>query len=233
MNRKYEHIFFDLDHTIWDFEANAKETLQDIFLINKLDEKGITDFEKFVEFYSYHNKLLWSKYTKGLIKQEELKWKRMYLALLEFKIANEELAKKMGVDFTTILPHKIHLFYYSVEILQYLKNKNYKLHLITNGFDELQTLKLKNTNIQNYFNCVITSEACNSLKPNKEIFDYALNKANATLTNSIMIGDNIEADIEGAINAGLDTIYINHLNYEIYKRANYTVFDLKALENIL
>lgn len=230
--KKYTHLFFDLDHTIWDFESNAKSTLKDIFDINKLQEKGIESFENFFSHYSTHNHKLWDKYTKGLIKQEELKWKRMYLALLEFKIADEPLSRKMGLEFTQILPNKTNLFPYSIEILTYLKSKNYTLHLITNGFEDLQANKLLNTKIHHFFNEIITSEGSNSLKPNKEIFDYALQKANATTLNSIMIGDNIDADIEGGINAGLDTIYVNHINDRVYERANYTVFHLKELENI-
>jgi putative hydrolase of the HAD superfamily len=233
MTKKYQHIFFDLDHTLWDFESNAKHTLLDIFLMHELEKKGVNNFNIFFERYSWHNKKLWDKYTKGQIKQEELKWKRMYLALLEFKIADEQLSRKMGIDFTSILPNKTILFPYAIEILEYLKNKDYNVHLITNGFEEIQANKLKNTNTAQYFDVVVTSEISNSLKPNKEIFDYALNTTKANIGNSIMIGDNIDADIEGGINAGLDTIYVNHLNDEEYKRANYTIFNLQELENIL
>lgn len=231
--KQYKHLFFDLDHTIWDFETNAKATLYDIFVLNNLEEKGIDSFDNFFTQYSIHNHKLWDKYTKGQIKQDELKWKRMYLGLLEYKIADEQLARKMGLEFTQILPDKTNLFAYTKEILAYLKNKNYKLHLITNGFEDLQASKLMNTNIKHFFEEVITSEASNSLKPNKEIFDYALQKTNANVDESIMIGDNVDADIEGGINAGLDTIYVNHINNKKYERANYTIFHLKELEEIL
>lgn len=230
--KQYQHIFFDLDHTLWDFETNAKETLADLYELNNLMALGVDDFYKFYQQYSVHNHRLWDRYTKGFIKQDELKWKRMWLALLDYKIANEPLARKMAEEFTTILPNKINLFSYTTEILEYLKHKGYTLHLITNGFEALQFNKLKNTNLHGYFNEVITSEASNSLKPNKEIFDYALSKAKANLANSIMIGDNIDADIEGAINAGLDAVYVNHINNEPYKRANHTIFHLKELEEL-
>lgn len=231
--KQYEHIFFDLDHTLWDFETNAKQVLQDLYAINNLQQMGVPNFEIFHERYSEHNHKLWSRYTKGFIKQEELKWKRMWLALLDFKIANEPLAKKMSVEFTDILPSKTVLFPYTLEILNYLQSKNYKLHLITNGFEIVQHNKLRVSNLTKYFTQVITSEGSNSLKPNKEIFDYALQQAQATNQNSIMIGDNLEADIEGAINATLDCVYVNHINNLIYPRANHTIFSLKELENIL
>lgn len=230
---KYKHIFFDLDHTIWDFETNATETLKDIYLINKLDLLGVNDFNVFAKQYSIHNEKLWDRYTKGFIKQDELRWKRIWLALLDFKIANEPLAKTLSAQFLEILPTKTNLFDYTREILEYLKNKGYYLHLITNGFENIQFNKLKNTNLTSYFTHVITSEASNSLKPKKEIFDYALQKANATTKDSIMIGDNIEADILGAKNAGLDTIFVNHLSKDNLPQANYTIFHLQQLENIL
>ncbi len=229
---KYKHLFFDLDHTLWDFETNAKQTLNDLYTNNALLEKGVDNFDDFFGKYSYHNHRLWDKYTKGQIKQDELRWKRMWLALLEYKIADETLSKKMSMEFLDLLPSKKKLFPYTIEILDYLLSKNYQLHLITNGFESVQHNKLKNCELSNYFVEIITSEGSNSLKPNKEIFDYALLKAKANTYESIMIGDNVDADIEGGINAGLDTIFVNHLNNDIYPNANYTIFHLKELEEI-
>lgn len=229
----YKHLFFDLDHTIWDFELNAKETLQDIYLQNKLLERGILDFEAFFSRYSYHNERLWDRYTKGFIKQEELRWKRMWLALLDYKIADEPLARELSGYFLQILPTKKNLFDYSHEILQYLNGKNYILHLITNGFEKVQYNKINNAELQHYFNEVITSEASNSIKPNKEIFEYALQKTGANLHESIMIGDNLEADIQGANNIGMDSVFVNHLTQEASIKATHTIYHLKELENIL
>ncbi|MBY0481083.1 MAG: YjjG family noncanonical pyrimidine nucleotidase [Chitinophagaceae bacterium] len=230
---QYRHLFFDLDHTIWDFETNSKETLQDLYHQNALVEKGVTDFEQFFNQYSFHNHRLWDRYTKGFIKQEELRWKRMWLALLEFKIADEVLAKKLSVQFLEILPTKKKLFPYTVEILEYLKNKGYQMHLVTNGFESVQHNKLRESNLTAYFDQVITSEASNSLKPNKEIFEFALQKTGAGIEESIMIGDNQDADIQGGINAGLDTIFVNHLQVAATVKATYTIHHLKELENIL
>jgi putative hydrolase of the HAD superfamily len=229
----YKDLFFDLDHTIWDFELNSKETLWDLHLKYELEAKGINDFDVFYSQYSVHNHRLWDRYTKGFIKQEELRWKRIYLSLLDYKIADEALAKEMSHDYLDILPNKKNLFPYTIEILEYLKGKEYKMHLITNGFESVQFKKIKNSNLADYFIEVITSEASNSLKPQKEIFEYALKSANAKVENSIMIGDNESADIQGAINAGMDSVFVNHLQVKPTVPATYTITHLKELENLL
>jgi putative hydrolase of the HAD superfamily len=228
----YKDLFFDLDHTIWDFELNSKETLWDLHLKYELEAKGINNFDEFYSIYSVHNHRLWDRYSKGFIKQEELRWKRIYLSLLDYKIADEALSKEMSVDYLTILPDKKNLFPYTIEILEYLKNKDYKMHLITNGFESVQFKKIKNSNLADYFTEVITSEASNSLKPNKEIFEYALKVSNANVETSIMIGDNEDADIQGAINVGMDSIFVNHLQIQPTVPATHTITHLKELENI-
>lgn len=229
----YKDLFFDLDHTLWDFELNSKETMQELYNTHQLASIGITDFDAFFRIYIAHNHRLWDRYSKGFIKQDELRWKRIYLSLLDFKVGNEKLARDMSVDFLEILPTKKKLFPYTIEILTYLKNKNYKMHLITNGFESVQFKKINNANIAHFFNEVVTSEASNSLKPQKEIFEYALKNANAQLDQSIMIGDNESADIQGGINAGMDTIFVNHLQTEPTLPATYTITHLKELESIL
>lgn len=231
--KQYQHLFFDLDHTIWDFETNAKETLQDLYIQHNLIERNITDFDAFFERYSYHNERLWDKYTKGLIKQDELRWKRMWLALLDYKIADEALSRQMAIDFLNLLPTKKNLFPHTIEVLEYLQQKKYTLHLITNGFEAVQHNKIRNSNLDQYFTEVITSEASNSLKPQKAIFEFALQKSGAALDTSIMIGDNQEADIQGGINAGMDTVFVNHLKVIPTVKATYTIEHLQELEGIL
>ena len=229
----YKDLFFDLDHTLWDFETNSKETIQELYNTYNLTDLGIVDFDGFYDTYSAHNHRLWDRYTKGFIKQEELRWKRVYLSLLDFKVANEKLAKEMSQAYLEILPNKQHLFPYTIEILDYLKEKEYKMHLITNGFESVQFKKIKNSGIADYFIEVITSEASNSLKPHKDIFEYALKNTNATVTESIMIGDNESADIQGGINIGMDTVFVNHIQAIPTVPATYTITHLKELENIL
>ena len=229
---KYKHLFFDLDHTLWDFDANAKETLADLYSIFDLNNRISTAFDDFYPKYLFHNEVLWNNYHKGLISSEELKWRRMWRTLLDFKIADESLSKDLSGKFLEILPTKKLLFPHTLEILNYLAAKKYTLHLITNGFEKTQWSKLDNSGLGGYFTHVITSEASNSLKPKKEIFDFDMDKAKSTLTESIMIGDNLDADIQGAMNAGMDTVFVNHINAVAQIKPTYTVTHLKELENI-
>ncbi|MEJ8817057.1 YjjG family noncanonical pyrimidine nucleotidase [Lacibacter sp. H407] len=229
----YRHLFFDLDHTLWDFDANAMETLADVYKDLDLQTAGINDFDLFCKHYLHHNAVLWDRYHHGYITAEELKWKRMWRTLLEFKNGSEELARKMSGYFLEVLPTKQNLFPYTHEILQHLKEKEYKLHLITNGFEKTQWRKLDNSKLGQYFEEVITSETSNSVKPNKEIFEYALRITGAELKQSIMIGDNLDADIKGAINAGMDSIFVNHINAELKGiKPTYVITHLRELEEI-
>lgn len=157
----------------------------------------------------------------------------MWLALLDFKIADDELSQKMNVQFLELLPTRTILFPYAKEILQYLTNKNYELHLITNGFEKVQHSKLKYSELDVFFKEVITSEGSNSIKPNKEIFEYAFQKTNANPVSSIMIGDTLDVDILGAINAGIDQVFVNHNGISSEEiKPTYTVNSLKELEEI-
>ena len=228
----YKHLFFDLDHTLWDFDANAKETLVEIYAFFQLEVKGIHPFIDFYKHYLHHNEILWDRYHKGFISSEELKWKRMWRTMLEFKMGSEQLAKDMSAKFLEILPTKKILFPHAIEILEYLVARGYTLHLITNGFERTQWSKLNNSGLSKYFTHMITSETSNSLKPKKEIFEYALNKAGATLTESIMLGDNLDADIQGAINAGMDSVFVNHLKAGTDVKPTYIIHHLKELEQI-
>jgi putative hydrolase of the HAD superfamily len=230
---KYRHLFFDLDHTLWDFDANAMETLSDVYKELDLQGAGINDFDLFCKHYLHHNAILWDRYHHGYISADDLKWKRMWRTLLEFKNGSEELARKMSGYFLEVLPTKQNLFPYTHEILRHLKEKEYKLHLITNGFEKTQWRKLDNSKLGSYFEEVITSERSNSVKPNKEIFEYALRITGAELTHSIMIGDNLDADIKGALNAGMHAIFVNHINSELKGiEPTYVITHLKELEGI-
>jgi putative hydrolase of the HAD superfamily len=228
----YKHLFFDLDHTLWDFDTNAELTLREVYAAFELENKLGAVFPDFYRKYLVHNKTLWDRYHKGFITSEELKWKRMWRTLLDFKIADEPLSREMSQRFLDILPTKKEVFPYTREILDYLHQKEYKLHLITNGFETTQWSKLRHSGLDKYFIQVITSESSNSVKPNKEIFDYALQKTGALLKESIMLGDNLDADIGGAINAGWDSVFVNHEKVETTLKPTYIVNHLKELENI-
>ena len=228
----YKHLFFDLDHTLWDFDTNAKTSLSEIYAEFELHERVTPVFEDFYQKYIYHNEILWDRYQKGFISADELKWKRMWRTLLDFKIGDELLSKNLSARFLEILPTKKEVFPYTMEILHYLKEKKYEVHLITNGFEKTQWSKIRNSGLDKFITHVITSEGSNSLKPKKEIFDYAMQKAGATLRESIMIGDNLDADIQGAMNAGMDTVFVNHINAVATIKPTHTITHLKQLEDI-
>jgi putative hydrolase of the HAD superfamily len=230
---KYKHLFFDLDHTLWDFDANARATLEQLHIDLKLVDKGVDDFDRFHKNYLQHNDRLWARYRNGYIKQEELRIKRMWLTLLDFHIADEELASQLSELFLQLLPTRTILFPDTKEVLQYLTGKDYQLHLITNGFELTQHNKLSSSGLDIFFKEVITSEGSNSLKPQKEIFEYALNKTGADAKESIMIGDSIEVDIAGAMTVGMDQVHVNYNGAEQLFPPTYTVTALKELKEFL
>ncbi len=231
--KTYRHLFFDLDHTLWDFDLNAKHSLDDLFIKYDLQDLLQGSFADFFKAYLIHNAALWKSYEEGKITVEDLKWKRMSRTLLDFKNADEKLAKQLSIEFLEILPTKKALFPQTTETLDYLREKNYQLHLITNGFKVTQHQKLINSGLEKYFIEVITSECSNSMKPKKEIFEFALDKTNAGLAESIMIGDNLNADILGANNAGMDSIYVNHTKSNLTHTATYQITHFNQLKEIL
>jgi len=230
---KYTHLFFDLDHTLWDFDANSRHTLQELYDQLELKEKGVHDFDLFHTNYLGHNEKLWERYRNGYIKVDELRVKRMWHTLLDFKIGDETLAKEMSTRFLDLLPTRTKVFPNTHEVLDYLTNKGYKLHLITNGFEKTQHSKLQSSGLSQYFVEVITSEGSNSLKPHKEIFDYALDRVKCCAEECIMIGDSLEVDIQGAMNAGIDQVFVNHLKIECTLKPTYEIFELIELKDIL
>jgi len=230
---KYKHLFFDLDHTLWDFDANARATLEVLHLDKQLHDKGVHDFELFHKNYLQHNEKLWERYRKGQIRHDELRIKRMWLTLLDFRIADEVLAKELGDLFLQLLPTRTLLFPDTKEVLDYLKNKGYQLHLITNGFENTQHSKLNNSGLSHYFEKVITSEGSNSLKPQKEIFEYALHVTGAEVQQSIMIGDTLDVDIAGAMGVGMDQVHVNYNKAIQNIHPTYTIHALSELKNFL
>lgn len=231
---KYKHIFFDLDHTLWDFETNSKETLYDLYHEMNLAAYGVAAFDHFHSTYHHHNTIFWDRFRKGYISRDELRWKRMWRTLLDYKLANEPLARQMSDRYLEILPTKKHLFDDTIEILDYLKAKEYPLHLITNGFEKTQLAKLDNSGIRPYFTHIITSEAAGIMKPHVAIFEYALEQTGATAPTSIMIGDTLDADIEGGNRAGIDTVFFNP-NQEPVTNVipTFEIQQLSALKKIL
>ncbi len=208
MLKKYKHIFFDLDHTLWDFNRNSEETLEELFEIYSLQELGVKAFSNFLEKYREVNDLKWDLYRNNKITKDELRATRFHDTLLAFEIDHPELASKIDSEYISKSPYKTHVFPHTHDVLEYLAKK-YELHIITNGFSEVQDVKLTNSKLKMYFNHKITSESIGVNKPDPKIFTHALRMASAKRTESIMIGDNLAVDVIGARNIGMDQVYFN------------------------
>jgi len=232
MQKKYKHIFFDLDHTLWDFERNAEETKREMFENFQLKRKGIENYESFREKYVVINQALWAMYREDKIEKEELNFRRFYDTLVLFGINDRRLGENMADAFIKGITSKTYLFPYTRELLEYLYPK-YQLHIITNGFEEVQYGKLKNSGLGKYFTTIITSEAAGSKKPDPEIFRYALEEAGAKATESIMIGDDLEIDIAGARKLGIDQLFVNHDNKKHNEKPTMEIFSLDEIMKLL
>jgi putative hydrolase of the HAD superfamily len=230
--KHYKHLFFDLDRTLWDFETNSDETLIEILSKYDLASKGITSLQMFKEVYSGINTMLWSLYLNGEIIKEKLNLQRFNLTLEAFGIKNTLLANSMADDYVALSPLKTNLFPYAMEMLEYLHGE-YRLHIITNGFEEVQFKKLERTGMNRYFDKVITSEEAGAMKPKEKIFNFALNKASALASESLMIGDEIEIDLLGARAVGLDQMYVNHHGKTHQESFTFEVNSLAEIINIL
>ena len=231
MGKVYKHLFFDLDHTLWDFDKNSEVSLRILYDEYDLKSRGRDDFDALFKAYNFHNDKLWERYRNGYIKRDELRWKRMWLMLLDHKIADTALAHELSIAYLEILPTQTVLVPHAKELLEYCKDK-YEMNLITNGFDTTQRLKLQYSGIARYFNHLVTSEKSNSMKPHKDLFDYAIKAAGADIETSIMIGDAIDVDILGAINVGMDTVYYNPHKKPHERKPTYEIIHLEELMKI-
>ena len=205
---KYRHIFFDLDHTLWDFEKNADETLRTLYAKHDFARYGTFTVDQFIRVYSDVNLALWRLYQAKKISQRQLREVRFVRALGKLGMPENEIPETISAEFTDLLPQKSAVFPFTHEVLDYLKLK-YRLHLITNGFNDIQGIKLASSNMTHYFENVITSEHSGHLKPDPRMFAHALQCTGATATESLMVGDNLECDVLGAYNAGIDQVYFN------------------------
>jgi putative hydrolase of the HAD superfamily len=203
----YRHLFFDLDETLWDFKRNSYETLHELLGDHSLTPLGV-ERAFFIERYHYHNDYYWDLFRKGKISRDELRSGRWKKTLSEFNISDDSLAQKLSEQYLHRLPWKKNLFADTLRVLDYLKAR-YTLHIITNGFEEVQYRKIETSGLAKYFTHVITSERAGSQKPQREIFLFAFDLTGATVRNSLFIGDSIEADIHGAKAIGMDHILFN------------------------
>ena len=224
MNKKImvKDIFFDLDHTLWDFDKNSMLAFKRVFKKFKIT----IEFDAFLKIYEPINVEYWKKYREDKVSKESLRRGRLIDSFNFFDlIYTTEKIDEIADAYIQELPFDNHLFEGAVEILDYLILK-YKLHIITNGFEEVQHKKLKNSGIDHYFSTVTTSEEVGVKKPNSKVFLTALNKANSLPNQSFMIGDSLEADILGANNIGMETIFYNYRNESISKK-------IKSIDSLL
>ncbi|MDR6967875.1 putative hydrolase of the HAD superfamily [Flavobacterium arsenatis] len=228
MEAKISDVFFDLDHTLWDFEKNSALAFQTVLTKHKIE----VDIDLFVSHYVPINLKYWELYRVDKITQTQLRYGRLKdtFDLLSYEIEDEKIFF-LSDEYIHYLPQFNHLFEGTIEILEYLKPK-YNLHIITNGFHEIQSNKLKNSNIGGYFQTITNSESAGVKKPNPRIFEYAITSAKAKKENSIMIGDCIEADVKGALNFGLDAILFNECNAEVPENIKH-INNLLALKKYL
>ncbi len=205
---KYKHIFFDLDHTLWDFDRCSGETLSELYIKYNLADCGKFTCDQFVGKFIEINYKLWARFNAGTISKEglrKLRFRKIF-KMLDFK--EDDLALVVSEDYVSTCCKKGYLMPHAKEILMYLEGK-YEMHIITNGFDDIQNIKLESAGIAKYFGEIITSENAGFRKPEKGIFNYAFARAKCQVSNAIMIGDNLQADMLGASNSGLDTIFYN------------------------
>lgn len=209
--KRYNHIFLDLDHTIWDFDKNAEETLHELYTIHNLKESGLHSADLFIETYTRNNHKLWAQYHVGEITKDYLREARFRTTFLELGLHPDVIPAGFEDEYVRLCPTKTNLFPGAHEVLQYLQSK-YALHLISNGFQESTEIKIAGTNIGAYFQNVIISEVIGVNKPDPAIFQHALDLAGAIKEESIMVGDSVEADVRGALGFGMDAIYFNPHN---------------------
>jgi YjjG family noncanonical pyrimidine nucleotidase len=211
LSSKITDIFFDLDHTLWDFDVNSSLAFETIF---KRDHPTI-EITHFIEKYIPINQACWKLYQYDKITHNELRYNRLKHTFdaLEYFVSDTQI-ESIANDYIQLLPENNHLFEGTIEVLEYLEKK-YKLHIITNGFADVQYKKINNSNIAGFFRTITNSEMAGVKKPNPIIFEHALNLADAKKENSLMIGDCLEADVQGALNAGLDAIFFNDKNIEV------------------
>ncbi len=230
--KQYQHILFDLDHTLWDFDRNSRETLEELFLTFELANLGSFTCTDFCTTFSIINRQLWAQYNLGKYDQQKLRTERFKLILGELGVAEAHVPATLADEYLRLCPTKPHVFPYTVEILAYLQQR-YALHILTNGFSDVQAIKLKSAGLTGYFLEVVSSDTIGFKKPSKEIFEYIVHKIGADPADCLMIGDNLEADIQGALNAGIDCVFFNPGGISHEKQTTYEIGCLSELKNLL
>lgn len=229
---KYKNLFFDLDDTIWAFSRNARDTFEEVYLKHALD-RYFDSFEHYYTLYQKRNTELWTEYAEGKVTKEELNRQRFLYPLQAVGVNDEELSRRYSEDFFAIIPTKSGLMPHAKEVLEYLAPK-YNLYILSNGFRELQSRKMRSAGVDGYFKKVILSEDLGVLKPWPEIFNFALSATQSELCESLMIGDSWEADIVGARGVGMHQTFYNVTERTAFPfLPTYHIHSLKELMDLL
>lgn len=232
MNKKYKHLIFDLDRTLWDFETNASIALNFIYEEYNLNKKGIADFNEFECRYKAINEVCWADYRDGKLKKEVLRNLRFELTLKAFGINDSKLAEKLSDLYLFKSPRLTTVIDGTYDILKYLQPL-YQLHILTNGFVEVQGIKMEKSGLAPYFDQVVASENAGAKKPHPLAFEFTLNRINASARDCLMIGDDPLSDIKGAFDVGMDTVYFNPDENASSAHATFTIKHLMELKGIL
>lgn len=230
--KPYLHVFFDLDHTLWDYDRNVRESLLELYEGYGLQRYGIQSFTTLLEAFHHVNLQLWDRYNVGKIDKSTLRKVRFPLVFAQAGGEFAGISDNFEEDFMHRTASKPHLFPYSKEILEYLKN-HYRLHLITNGFNESQAKKMKASGLDAFFELVITSETTGHKKPDPRIFHYAFTQLKTQAKHCLMIGDNPQSDILGAQRAGMDQVFFNPHGKPSELKPTYEINHLRELELLL
>lgn len=229
---RYQCVFFDLDHTLWDYESNCAETLQELYRRYGLEHRGVASFPEFLKTFFRINNHLWDDYDRGHIHRDVLRFERFHRVLKEVGVDDYEMSLRLSHDYVSESPGGKNLMPQAIETLDYLVSA-YPLYIITNGFDEIQSKKLASSGIHKYFKKIITSEQAGYKKPQREIFDYALRQDGFQSHQAIMIGDNLLTDMAGARNAQLDHVFFNPGKIIHQESVTYEINNLEELKSIL
>lgn len=230
--KTYQHLFFDLDHTLWDYDRNVTESLTELYHLYELVNLGIPTFEAFFQSFHQVNFQLWDWYNVGKIDKHNLRKERFPRIFTHAGGKAEAIPQEFEEDFMNRTSSKPHVFPHSKEILTYLK-ANYRIHVITNGFNESQARKLKSSGLDGFFELVVTSETTGHKKPDPRIFQYAMEQLSTKPENCLMIGDNPDSDILGAQRAEIDQVFFNPEGREITVKPTYEIRHLRELEDLL
>lgn len=208
MKLKFTHLFFDLDHTLWDYDTNARKVLSDLYVEFELDKMIRYSSEQFLKIYLKTNDGLWHDFNQGRIQKETIRNERFNLVLTNCGSTDLSRSIEMSEYFLHHCPRQKAVMPDALMTLDYL-SKKYEMSIITNGFDDVQAIKLKACGLDRFFDHIFTSETIGIKKPSPEIFHHALEKVKADRSEALMIGDNPKTDILGARNAGITPLLYN------------------------